>query len=83
MTTSDLTFEEVLGLVKQLTPVQKLHLIEAIVPDLVEPLNQVHEEQRPLRSLYRLWKDLNFDISAEDIDEARREMWGLFPREDV
>ena len=83
MTTSDPTFEDVLGLAKQLTPVQKLRLIEAIVPDLAGPLNQVGEEQRPLRSLYGLWKDLNFDVSAEDIDEARREMWGQFPREDV
>lgn len=35
---------------------------------------------KPRRSLRGIWK--NVDISAEDIDEARREMWGNFPRED-
>ena len=39
MITPEPTFEEVLNLAKQLTPVQKLRLIEAIVPDLAEPLN--------------------------------------------
>jgi len=28
-----------------------------------------------------LWADLGIDISDEDIAEARREMWGSFPRE--
>ena len=35
---------------------------------------------KPRRSLEGMWKGV--DISAEDIDEARREMWGNFPRED-
>ena len=39
------------------------------------------EERR--RRLRGLWKDLNIDITEEDIAEARREMWGNFPREDV
>jgi hypothetical protein len=38
-------------------------------------------QSQPLESAYGLWADLNIDISAEDIDEARREMWGNFPRE--
>ena len=72
-------FEDVLGLVKQLTPGQKLRLIEAVVPDLEEPLQRAEKGQKPLRSLYGLWKDFGVNISAEDIDEARREMWGNFP----
>lgn len=36
--------------------------------------------KKPRRSLRGMWKGV--DISAEDIDEARREMWGNFPRED-
>jgi hypothetical protein len=28
-----------------------------------------------------LWADLGVDITEEDIAEARREMWGNFPRE--
>ena len=28
-----------------------------------------------------LWADLNFHVTEEDIAEARREMWGNFPRD--
>lgn len=34
-----------------------------------------------LKSMRGLWKDLGISISAEDIAEARKEMWGNFPRE--
>jgi hypothetical protein len=37
----------------------------------------------PLPSLRGLWRHLGFDISAEEIDEARREAWAGFPREDI
>ena len=77
------TFEDILQLVKQLTPGQKLRLIEAIVPDLEEPLRQAEGSKQPLQSLYGLWKDFGVDISAEEIDAARREMWGSFPRDDI
>ena len=33
-------------------------------------------EEQPLRSLYGLWKDSGTAIGAEEIDDARREMWG-------
>jgi hypothetical protein len=46
--------EEVLRLIKQLTPGQKLHLIETIVPDLGEPLQRAEEGEKPLHSLYGL-----------------------------
>jgi hypothetical protein len=39
------------------------------------------KEKRPRKSLYGLWKDLGVSISEEDIAEARKEMWGDFPRE--
>ncbi len=39
--------------------------------------------KQPRVNVKGLWADLNIHISAEDIDEARREMWGSFPREDV
>lgn len=35
----------------------------------------------PRKSLYGLWKDAGVSISREDIAEARKEMWGNFPRE--
>ena len=83
MATQDPIFEEVLSLVRQLTPGQKLRLIEAIVPDLEEPLQRAEEGAKPLRSLYGLWQDFGVSLSAEEIDEARRQMWEHFPREDI
>ncbi len=35
------------------------------------------------RSLLGLWADLGPAPSAEDIDEARREAWANFPRDDI
>jgi hypothetical protein len=29
-----------------------------------------------------LWSDLGIDLTAEDIDEGRREMWKSFLRQD-
>ena len=47
----------------------------------VESLKQGTEPAKPLRGLEGIWEDMGFDISEEDIAEARREMWGNFPRE--
>ena len=80
MATQEPTLEEVLGLAKQLTPGQKLRLIEAIVPDLEEPLQRAEEGEKPPCSLYGLWKDFGVSIGAEEIDAARQERWGTFPR---
>jgi hypothetical protein len=82
MATQEPTFEDILTLANQLTASQKLRLIEAIVPDLEEPLQRAAEGEKPLPSLNGLWKDFGVSISAEDIDAARREMWGNFRRED-
>jgi hypothetical protein len=51
------------------------------VLDFVEFLRTRRELKRPLRDLAGLWK--GFDLSPEDIAEARREMWGNFPRDDI
>lgn len=32
-------------------------------------------------SLEGIWVDMNVDITEDDIAEARKEMWGNFPRE--
>ena len=39
--------------------------------------------KRPFKSIKGLWADLDISLSAEEIDEARREMWKNFPREDI
>ena len=52
------------------------------VLDFVDSLKEKNGgPKKPLRSLLGLWSDLNFHITEEDIDEARREMWGNFPRD--
>jgi EAL domain-containing protein (putative c-di-GMP-specific phosphodiesterase class I) len=33
----------------------------------------------PLKSLEGLWSEYAIEITAEDIAEARKEMWGNFP----
>ena len=51
------------------------------VLDFVESLEQRANGTRPRRSIKGLWADLGVTITEQDIAEARREMWGNFPRE--
>jgi hypothetical protein len=51
------------------------------VLDFVEFLRVHQAPKRPLCDVAGLFK--GFDISPEEIDQAPREMWGAFPREDV
>jgi len=53
------------------------------VLDFVESLGKKRPKKRSYPSLCGLWADLNVDITEEDIAEARKEMWGNFPREDI
>lgn len=70
---------EVVGLARSLSPLDKVRLVEEVMTLLEEDLTD--RESTPRRSLYGIWPDAN--ISAEDIAEARKEMWGNFPREDI
>ena len=51
------------------------------VLDFVDFLKQKNGPKKPLKSLRGLWADLGIHITEEDITEARREMWGNFPRD--
>ncbi len=51
------------------------------VLDFVDFLKEKNGTKKPRRSLRGLWKDLNTDITEEDIAQARREMWSNFPRD--
>lgn len=51
------------------------------VLDFVDFLKEKDGRKKPLRSLLGLWSDLDIHITEEDIAEARREMWGNFPRD--
>ena len=39
--------------------------------------------KRPFKSVKGLWADLGISLSAEEIEESRRDMWRNFPREDI
>lgn len=54
-----------------------------IVLRLAAPEPAEVEAPKPLRSLYGLWQDAGLNLSAEEIDEARHEMWRNFSREDL
>ncbi|MFZ0582087.1 MAG: DUF2281 domain-containing protein [Candidatus Acidiferrales bacterium] len=51
------------------------------VLDFVAFLKEKNGSRKPLRSLRGLWKGFDIHITEEDIAEARREMWGNFPRD--
>ena len=38
-------------------------------------------DHTPSKSLLGLWADFDVKVTEEDIAEARREMWGNFPRD--
>ena len=66
----------------KLSPVDKVRLLERLAATLDQDLTEA-QVKKPKRSLYALWNDLHVEITAEDIDEIRREMWGHFAREDI
>jgi hypothetical protein len=74
------TVEQAIAILKQLSPRDQLKVIAQVLPEAEQRLSD--DEQKPLRSLKGLWADLGPAPSAEEIDEARREMWGNFPRDD-
>ncbi len=72
-----MTIEEiVLEKLRGLPPEKKRKVLE-----FVDSLQSDGGTKKPLRSLEGIWEDLNIDITEEDIAEARREMWGNFPRD--
>lgn len=73
------TLEKVLNLAKQLSPLDKIRLIEQITPQLKRDL--VITPPRPRKSLRGIWKGI--DISEEDIAEVKTEISRNFPREDI
>lgn len=68
--------EKVLEGLRELPPEKQRQVL-----DYVQTLRLENGEKPPLRSLLGLWEDLNIHITDEDIAEARREMWGNFPRD--
>lgn len=79
MSDATVELETVVGMARQLSPLEKVRLVEEIMSLLEDDLSE--RKSGPTRSLYGIWPDAN--ISSKDIEEARQEMWGNFPREDI
>ncbi len=71
--------EQLLAAARTLSPLDRVWLVEQVMETLKDDLTSA--EKKPKRSVYGAWAGIS--TSAEDIDEARREMWGNFPREDI
>lgn len=74
------TTDNVLKMLRKLPPHEQLKVISQALPEIEKQLGR---KARPRKSLRGLWKGLGPSISAKVIDDARREMWQNFPREDV
>jgi hypothetical protein len=68
--------EQILAKLRDLPPEKQQEVLE-----FVDSLKKENGPKTPRRSLRGLWADLNIHITEEDIAEARREMWGNFPRD--
>jgi hypothetical protein len=68
--------EQVLEKLRALAPEQKKEVLA-----FVNWLKGKNGPREPRKSLLGLWANLNVHITEEDIAEARREMWGNFPRD--
>lgn len=73
------TLDDILKLAEQLSPVDKVRLIERVAPQVEAALQADRELSR--QSLRGLWRGVG--LSADDIEDARREAWATFPRNDV
>ena len=67
--------QQVLEKLRGLPPEKQKELLE-----FVDSLNENAGANKPLLSLEGIWADLEIHVTNEDIAEARREMWGIFPR---
>jgi len=75
------SLDEVMALAANLSPLDKVRLLERLASTLERDLTG--SKPTPKRSLLGLCADLGPAPSAEDIAEARRQMMKNFPREDI
>lgn len=68
--------EKVVEKLRELPPEKQKEVL-----DFVHSLQENNGSPGKLRSLEGLLEDLNVDFTEEDIAQARREMWGNFPRD--
>lgn len=70
-------YQDILENAQQLPPAEKARLLADISASLQQELDTKSHPKHPLQGI---WQGIN--ISADDIETARDDMWGKFPRED-
>jgi len=75
------TLDDVIEYAKQLNALDKIRLVEVLIPDVKATIADV--PPKALKSPYGTFADLGTAPSAEDIEETRREMLRNFPRSDI
>ena len=75
------TVDEVLELVRRLSTIEKVQLIERVAPEIEREL--VMGRATPSVSLLGVVKDLGTAPSADEIDACRHDAWAHFPREGI
>jgi hypothetical protein len=80
---SAVTLDQVLSLAQQLSPRDQARLVVRLAPVIEDALEQPLASSVPRTSLRGRFANLGPAPSAEEIDEARREAWANFPREDI
>jgi|TARA_B100000315_G_C14019727_1_gene338268 hypothetical protein len=78
MTAEEVSLKKVLQLARKLSPLDKVKLLEQMIPDLEAHLRSSEASSHPLRSVYGLCADLGPAPSSEDIDDMRRDVFGDF-----
>ncbi|NJN67357.1 MAG: hypothetical protein HC884_11915 [Chloroflexaceae bacterium] len=79
MTASQLTYQQMVLLIRQLPLTERVRLVREILEEpLEEQVREGREGQAPLESLYGMLAGQGYVPSDEEIRAVRREMWGKF-----
>jgi hypothetical protein len=82
MLTNSPQLEALLAQVDTLSTLEKVQLAEATMAKVEQELKD-SAYKLPRKSLLGVLAKYGSAPSEDEIDEARREMWGNFPREDI
>ena len=86
VTMVETSFEQVLQMAQRLPITEQIRLIARLAPMAEQAIPMMQAEDIPKPALRRTARGILAGMgpapTAEEIDEARREMWGNFPRDD-
>ena len=77
-----LTLDELIEQASHLSPPEKLRLVEVVREQVTGQAGAAGQRQ-PKPSLWGALAHLGTGPSEEDVREARRQVWGGFPRDDL